>query len=59
MTRQTWEEERDAQILARILALLEEVIKRLPGPPQYKPTTAIVMIVDPVQPGLRTKLPTR
>jgi hypothetical protein len=55
MTRQTWEEERDARILARVLVLLEsmnatlnEVLKRLPPPPTYLPTTAIVMIVDPV-----------
>jgi hypothetical protein len=46
MTRQTWEEERDARILARVLLVLEEVfeiLKRAFPPPQYRPTTAIVV----------------
>jgi hypothetical protein len=54
VTRQTWEEERDAKILARVLLLLEantavlqEILKRMPAPPQYKPTTAIVVIAAP------------
>jgi hypothetical protein len=55
VTRQTWEEERDAKILARVLLLLEantavlqEILKRMPAPPQFRPPVAIVMIVDPV-----------
>jgi hypothetical protein len=57
MTRLTWEEERDAKILARVLLLLEantavlqEILKRMPGPPQYQPTTAIVVVVAPTSP---------
>jgi hypothetical protein len=53
VTRATWEEERDARILARILHLLEEIMKRLPAPPQYRPTTAIVVVVDPPGPALK------
>jgi hypothetical protein len=59
MTRQTWEEERDARILARIEKMLERVdatleliLDRLPPPPQYLPTVGIVVI--PV-PGLTPK----
>jgi len=54
VTRQTWEEERDARILARVLALLESiavtldmVVKRLPAPPQFRPPVAIVVVVAP------------
>jgi hypothetical protein len=57
MTRQTWEEERDARILAEVLILLKEnqhvlleILKRLPPPPQFRPTTGIAVIVDPIQP---------
>jgi hypothetical protein len=57
VTRQTWEEERDARYLARVLLLLEEnqrvlleILKRLPPPPVFRPTTGIAVIVDPVQP---------
>jgi hypothetical protein len=57
MTRETWEEERDARILARVLLLLEantavlqEILKRMPAPPQYRPPVAIVMIVAPSAP---------
>jgi hypothetical protein len=57
MTRLTWEEERDAKIIAKMLILLEEnqrvlleILKRLPPPPQFRPTAGIVVIVDPVQP---------
>jgi hypothetical protein len=53
MTRQTWEEEADSRLLHRIekilerqTELLEEIFKRLPPPPTYLPTNAIVVIVD-------------
>lgn len=56
MTRETWEEERDARLLARVLHLEEEnqrlmleILRRLPPPPTFKPTTGIAVIVDPVQ----------
>jgi len=49
MTRQTWEEELDSRRLARIERLVEELVRHLPPPPQYKPTTAIV--VTPVAPS--------
>lgn len=51
MTRQTWEEERDAQLLKRnerllerILFLLEEVLKQLPPPPTFRPTVGILVV---------------
>jgi hypothetical protein len=54
MTRQTWEEERDARILARIEKMLERVdatleliLDRIPPPPQYLPTVGIVVIPVP------------
>jgi hypothetical protein len=57
VTRQTWEEERDARILARVLLLLEsiavtldQVVKRLPAPPQFRPPVAIVVVVAPTSP---------
>lgn len=64
MTRQTWEEERDARRIEsterllerilfteeRLLVLMAEVLRRLPPPPTFRPTKAIVVIVDPVQP---------
>ena len=57
MTRETWEEERDSKLLHRIeklleqqSLLLEEIFKRLPTPPQYRPTKAVVMVVDPPGP---------
>jgi len=53
MTRQTWEEELDSRRLARIECLLEEIRNRLPPPPQYKPTTAIVVVVDQAVPSIQ------
>jgi hypothetical protein len=57
VTRQTWEEERDALILERVLILLEtntqllqEILKRMPTPPQFRPPVAIVVVVDPPGP---------
>jgi hypothetical protein len=47
VTQETWKEERDSRHIERILLLLEEILKRLPAPPQYQPPVAIVMIVDP------------
>jgi hypothetical protein len=54
MTRETWEEERDARILARVLHVLEEnqrvlveILRRLPPPPTFRPTTGIAVIVSP------------
>jgi hypothetical protein len=54
MTRQTWEEVRDARILAHIEQLIERVdttlaliLERLPPPPQYLPTVGIVVIPVP------------
>ena len=54
MTRQTWEEERDARLLARIEKMLERVdatleliLDRLPPPPQYLQTVGIVVIPVP------------
>lgn len=51
MTRQTWEEERDAKLLARILEVLEynrrvleEILSRLPPPPTFRPTVGIIVI---------------
>jgi hypothetical protein len=51
MTRQTWEEERDARLLARIEKMLERVdatleliLDRLPPTPQYLPTIAVVVV---------------
>ena len=58
MTRQTWEEQRDARSLERherllehillmeerILVLMAEILRRLPPPPQYRPTVGIVVI---------------
>jgi hypothetical protein len=51
MTRQTWEEERDARLLERILTTLEhnqrvlqEILARLPPPPQFKPSVGIVVV---------------
>lgn len=58
MTRQTWEEERDARVLAsterllerillteeRLLVLMAEVLRRLPPPPVFKPTVGIVVV---------------
>jgi hypothetical protein len=41
------EEEREARLLREILLTLEEIRDRLPKPPQYLPTKAIVVIVDP------------
>lgn len=37
------EEEREARILVRILAVLEEILERLPEPPQYRQTMGIVV----------------
>ena len=53
MTRQTWEEEADSRLLHKIerilerqTLLLEEIVKRLPPPPTFEPTKAVVVIVD-------------
>jgi len=57
MTRQTWEEERDAQLLKhnerllerilfteeQLVVLMREVLRRLPPPPTFRPTKAIVV----------------
>ena len=44
MSRQTWEEERDARRLEHIERLLEQVLARLPPPPRYLPTVGIVVV---------------
>lgn len=51
MTKQTWEIERDEKrlersewVLERILLLLEEILRRLPPPPKYQPSIAIVVV---------------
>jgi hypothetical protein len=59
MTRQTWVEEEEGRDIKRILFLVEEMVRRLPPPPQYRPTTAIVMIVDPVHTIPAKTLPPR
>jgi hypothetical protein len=38
------EEEREAWLLVEILAVLHEILERLPKPPQYRPPVAIVVI---------------
>jgi hypothetical protein len=34
-------DEREAQILERILLTLEEILRRLPKPPEYQPTNGV------------------
>jgi hypothetical protein len=41
------EEEREARLLREILLTLEEIRDRLPKPPTYLPTKAIVVIANP------------
>jgi hypothetical protein len=41
------EEEREARLLWEILRTVEEIRDRLPKPPTYQPTKAIVVIANP------------